>query len=144
MIELIENRNIVKIIENENGTRKSRFSETRKSKNNYIDLNVDNELLVKVTEDYQSSEPQICQDMVTKYWKYEPGSHHHVHIKKLPNLEEKILIPQICGEINVPKLYREIYYNNSKTSWVKGRDKWFQDTQLAVAKATAAFVQFSE
>ena len=87
--------------------RASENSEIEKYEDNYRDLNADDELLAKIHQEYQGSEPKDdpvsgrLAKMVTKYWKYESRSHYHAHIKKL---EEKILIPQNCGEIKVSKL----------------------------------------
>lgn len=81
--------------------RASENPETEKYEDNYRDLNADDELLAKIHQEYQGSEPKDdpvsgrLAKMVTKYWKYESRSHHHAHIKKL---EEEILIPQNCGQ----------------------------------------------
>ena len=110
-----------------------------------VDVEIDLEILNQVDQEHQI--PQSLGDAISerlapvikKHWSYEPEKFGN--IKKL---HEKLLIPQNCGEICIPKLNREIFCNNNKPDWVKKTDKRSQNCQALMVKATAGMIKLCD
>ena len=62
----------------------------------------------------------------------------------IKKLLEKILIPENCQEICVPKLNREIFFSKDFQPWIKRADKRIRDTQTGAVKVTATLIKVSE
>ena len=54
-------------------------------------------------------DPRVAET-VTSYWNYDFGCHHERGRSHHGKLEEKILISKNCGDINVLKFSKEIYF----------------------------------
>ena len=70
----------------------------------------------KLNQGYQSPKPlrdprdPRVAEIVTSYWNYDFGCHHERGRSHHGKLEEKILISKNCGDINVLKFSKEIYF----------------------------------
>ena len=102
--------------ENTNPTKKPRIKDDHR-----IHLQVDDETLDET--DFEHKTPQLLGEpisseltnLLTKYWKYEPSN-----FSTIKKLQEKILIPENCEEICVPKLNRDIFFGKDFQPWIKG------------------------
>ena len=130
--------------ENTNPTKKPRTDDDHR-----VHLQVDDEILDEIDCKHKTCQPlgkpipcksaNLTQYSVAQYWKYEPSN-----LSTIKKLEEKILAPENCEKICVPKRNREIFFSKDFQSRVKKADKRIRDTQTGVVKATAAFIKVSE
>ena len=65
------------------------------------------------------------------------------NFSSIKKLGEKVLIPENCEEICVPKLNREIFFIGDSQPLVKRADNWIRDTQTGLITATVAFLKLS-
>ena len=106
------------------------------------EVEVDLEIISQVYQEHQI--PQNLGDAISerlafvirKRWSYEPEK-----FGSIKRLHEKLLIPQIYGEIRTTKLNTEIFCNNNIPGWVKRADKRSQNCQVSVVKATAGMIK---